>query len=41
MVSRTNKRRCMAEGWDGVVPVCEGKKLIQSVPETQGEMSLC
>lgn len=25
MVSRTNFRRCMAEGWDGVVPICEGK----------------
>ncbi|KAM6921959.1 complement factor H-like [Xenentodon cancila] len=26
MVSRTNYRRCMAEGWDGVVPVCEAQK---------------
>ncbi|XP_040896644.1 complement factor H-like [Toxotes jaculatrix] len=23
MISRTSSRRCMAEGWDGVVPVCE------------------
>ncbi|XP_067454258.1 complement factor H-like [Thunnus thynnus] len=23
MVSRTNHRRCLAGGWDGVVPVCE------------------
>ncbi|XP_049443566.1 complement factor H-like isoform X17 [Epinephelus fuscoguttatus] len=26
MVSRTNYRRCMAEGWDGVVPVCEAQQ---------------
>ncbi|XP_008293902.1 complement factor H [Stegastes partitus] len=26
MVSRTNFRRCMAEGWDGVVPVCEAQQ---------------
>ncbi|XP_076582271.1 complement factor H-like [Chaetodon auriga] len=26
MVSRTNRRRCMAEGWDGVVPICEAKQ---------------
>lgn len=25
MVSRRNYRRCMAEGWDGIIPVCEGK----------------
>ncbi|KAM3620376.1 uncharacterized protein V6R79_022250 [Siganus canaliculatus] len=25
MVSRSNVRRCMAEGWDGVVPVCEAQ----------------
>lgn len=25
MVSRTNYRRCMAQGWDGNIPVCEGK----------------
>lgn len=38
MVSRTNRRRCMAEGWDGVLPVCEGKSLNI---HTQLEMSLC
>ncbi|XP_061594581.1 complement factor H-like [Cololabis saira] len=26
MVSRTNYRRCMAEGWDGNVPVCEAQR---------------
>ncbi|XP_039984433.1 complement factor H-like [Xiphias gladius] len=26
MVSRTNRRRCMAEGWDGVLPVCEAQQ---------------
>ncbi|XP_074491200.1 complement factor H-like isoform X2 [Sebastes fasciatus] len=26
MVSRINYRRCMAEGWDGVVPVCEAQQ---------------
>uniref|UniRef100_A0A4W6F526 Sushi domain-containing protein n=1 Tax=Lates calcarifer TaxID=8187 RepID=A0A4W6F526_LATCA len=26
MVSRTNFRRCMAEGWDGVVPICEAQQ---------------
>ncbi|KAM8873744.1 complement factor H-like [Spinachia spinachia] len=26
MVSRTNIRRCMAAGWDGVVPVCEARQ---------------
>ncbi|XP_051803554.1 complement factor H-like [Acanthochromis polyacanthus] len=26
MVSRTKFRRCMAEGWDGVVPVCEAQQ---------------
>uniref|UniRef100_A0A3P9CI19 Complement factor H n=1 Tax=Maylandia zebra TaxID=106582 RepID=A0A3P9CI19_9CICH len=26
MVSRTNFRRCMAEGWDGVIPVCEAQQ---------------
>uniref|UniRef100_A0A8D3B9K5 Sushi domain-containing protein n=1 Tax=Scophthalmus maximus TaxID=52904 RepID=A0A8D3B9K5_SCOMX len=26
MVSRTNYRRCMAGGWDGVVPVCEAQQ---------------
>ncbi|XP_068581195.1 complement factor H-like [Cebidichthys violaceus] len=26
MVSRTNFRRCMSEGWDGVVPVCEAQQ---------------
>uniref|UniRef100_A0A3Q3M9G9 Complement factor H n=1 Tax=Mastacembelus armatus TaxID=205130 RepID=A0A3Q3M9G9_9TELE len=26
MVSRSNVRRCMAEGWDGVVPVCEAQQ---------------
>ncbi|XP_029285968.1 complement factor H isoform X2 [Cottoperca gobio] len=26
MVSRTNFRRCMTEGWDGTVPVCEAKQ---------------
>ncbi|XP_074523966.1 complement factor H-like [Halichoeres trimaculatus] len=26
MVSRSSVRRCMAEGWDGVVPVCEAQQ---------------
>ncbi|XP_032383004.1 complement factor H isoform X3 [Etheostoma spectabile] len=26
MVSRTNHRNCMNEGWDGVVPVCEAQQ---------------
>uniref|UniRef100_A0A8C9YDB2 Complement factor H n=1 Tax=Sander lucioperca TaxID=283035 RepID=A0A8C9YDB2_SANLU len=26
MVSRTNYRHCMNEGWDGVVPVCEAQQ---------------
>ncbi|XP_010795289.1 complement factor H-like [Notothenia coriiceps] len=26
MVSRTNYRRCMAEGWDGNIPVCEAQQ---------------
>ncbi|KAL6108358.1 cfh [Pungitius sinensis] len=26
MVSRSNIRRCMAAGWDGVVPVCEAQQ---------------
>ncbi|XP_069009110.1 complement factor H-like [Embiotoca jacksoni] len=26
MVTRTNYRRCMAGGWDGVIPVCEAQK---------------
>ncbi|XP_039668134.1 complement factor H-like isoform X3 [Perca fluviatilis] len=26
MVSRTNSRRCMNEGWDGVIPVCEAQQ---------------
>ncbi|XP_041646754.1 complement factor H-like [Cheilinus undulatus] len=26
MVSRSNSRRCMAEGWDGVIPVCEAQR---------------
>ncbi|XP_028442492.1 complement factor H isoform X2 [Perca flavescens] len=26
MVSRTNYRRCMNEGWDGVIPVCEAQQ---------------
>nr|XP_019960470.1 PREDICTED: complement factor H-like [Paralichthys olivaceus] len=26
MVSRSNRRRCLAEGWDGVVPVCEAQQ---------------
>ncbi|XP_031725514.1 complement factor H-like [Anarrhichthys ocellatus] len=26
MVSRTKYRRCMSEGWDGVVPVCEAQQ---------------
>lgn len=26
MVSRTNYRRCLAGGWDGVVPVCEAQQ---------------
>ncbi|KAM7011939.1 complement factor H-like [Tautogolabrus adspersus] len=26
MVSRSNARRCMAGGWDGVVPVCEAQQ---------------
>ncbi|XP_028259022.1 complement factor H-like [Parambassis ranga] len=26
MVSRKNYRRCMANGWDGKIPVCEAKK---------------
>nr|AAA92556.1 complement regulatory plasma protein [Paralabrax nebulifer] len=26
MVSRINYRRCVAEGWDGVVPVCESQQ---------------
>uniref|UniRef100_UPI0037E938B2 complement factor H-like n=1 Tax=Semicossyphus pulcher TaxID=241346 RepID=UPI0037E938B2 len=26
MVSRINYRHCMAEGWDGVVPVCEAQR---------------
>lgn len=25
MVSRTNQRRCLVNGWDGVVPVCQGR----------------
>ncbi|KAM7409272.1 hypothetical protein PAMA_000968 [Pampus argenteus] len=25
MISRINYRRCMAEGWDGIVPTCEAK----------------
>ncbi|KAK5930438.1 hypothetical protein CgunFtcFv8_026673 [Champsocephalus gunnari] len=26
MVSRTNYRRCMAQGWDGNIPVCEAQQ---------------
>ncbi|XP_038164324.1 complement factor H-like isoform X2 [Cyprinodon tularosa] len=26
MVSRTNRRRCTADGWDGNIPVCEATK---------------
>lgn len=26
MVSRSNRRRCMADGWDGHIPTCEGVK---------------
>ncbi|KAK5606102.1 hypothetical protein CRENBAI_000543 [Crenichthys baileyi] len=26
MVSRTNRRRCLAAGWDGNIPVCEATK---------------
>ncbi|KAM9385754.1 complement factor H-like [Pholidichthys leucotaenia] len=26
MVSRINYRRCMAEGWDGAIPVCEAQR---------------
>uniref|UniRef100_A0A3Q3XES9 Uncharacterized protein n=1 Tax=Mola mola TaxID=94237 RepID=A0A3Q3XES9_MOLML len=26
MVSRVNYRHCMAEGWDGVVPICEAQQ---------------
>ncbi|KAM4740133.1 complement factor H [Anableps anableps] len=26
MVSRTNRRRCLADGWDGNIPICEATK---------------
>ncbi|XP_041861266.1 coagulation factor XIII B chain-like isoform X2 [Melanotaenia boesemani] len=26
MISRSNRRRCLANGWDGFVPVCEAQK---------------
>ncbi|XP_054914133.1 sushi, von Willebrand factor type A, EGF and pentraxin domain-containing protein 1-like isoform X2 [Poeciliopsis prolifica] len=26
MVSRFNRRRCLADGWDGIIPVCEAIK---------------
>lgn len=45
MVSRSNLRRCMAEGWDGVVPICEGKSwntgCYSSFSWCVEEMSLC
>ncbi|XP_025755199.1 complement factor H isoform X2 [Oreochromis niloticus] len=39
MVSRTNFRRCMAEGWDGVIPVCEAQQCPSiNVPDTVNVM---
>uniref|UniRef100_A0A1A8B315 Complement factor H-related 3 n=1 Tax=Nothobranchius furzeri TaxID=105023 RepID=A0A1A8B315_NOTFU len=35
MVSRSNIRRCQAEGWDGVVPVCEAIRC-PSIPLPDG-----
>ncbi|XP_056133530.1 complement factor H-like [Lampris incognitus] len=33
MISRSNTRRCVALGWDGVVPTCEPSRCPQIVPQ--------